>query len=266
MKWAVRIAHKGGENQMVTGNNKLAIITGASKPNDIGTAICRKLASDGINIFFTHWNADLDWIEEFKEEIENMGVLCKEMTIDLSDANAAFTIFEVVSAEMGNPSILINNAAHSKNDNYLVLDAKILDDHYAVNMRSSFLLCVEFARRFNKEEGKIGRIINMTSGQDLGPMPGELAYAATKGAISAFTKSLSQELAPLGITVNAVNPGPTDSTWMNDEIRSFLLPKFPMGRIGTPEDVARIVAFLASNEAGWITGQIIHSEGGFIRG
>lgn len=106
----------------------------------------------------------------------------------------------------------------------------------------------------------------MTSGQDLGPLPGELAYAATKGAISAFTRSLSQELAPLGITVNAVNPGPTDSTWMTDEIRNFLSPKFPMGRIGTPDDAARIIAFLASDEAEWITGQIIHSEGGFIRG
>ncbi len=96
-------------------------------------------------------------------------------------------------------------------------------------------------------------------------MPGELAYAATKGAISAFTKSLSRELASLRITVNAINPGPTDSTWMNDEIREYLLPQFPMGRIGAPEDAARLVAFLASEEAEWITGQIIHSEGGFIR-
>ena len=105
----------------------------------------------------------------------------------------------------------------------------------------------------------------MTSGQDIGPMPGELAYAATKGAISAFTKSLSPELAPLGITVNAVNPGPTDSTWMNDDIREHLLPKFPMGRIGKPEDAAKLIAFLVSDEADWITGQVMNSEGGFIR-
>src|SRR5690606_19906537 len=140
------------------------------------------------------------------------------------------------------------------------------DDHYKVNMRSSFLLCVEFARRFEKSGLEEGRIINMTSGQDIGPMPGELAYVATKGAISAFSRSLSQELAPLGITVNAINPGPTDSTWMTDEIRKHLLPKFPMGRIGTPDDVANIVGFLASNDAKWVTGQVIHSEGGFIRG
>lgn len=106
----------------------------------------------------------------------------------------------------------------------------------------------------------------MTSGQDLGPMVGELAYVSTKGAISAFTRSLAQELAPLDITVNAVNPGPTDSTWMNDGIRTHLLPKFPLGRIGTPDDVAKTISFLASEEATWITGQIIHSEGGFLRG
>ena len=103
----------------------------------------------------------------------------------------------------------------------------------------------------------------MVSGQDKGPMPGELAYVATKGAISAFTVSLAAEVASLGITVNAVDPGPTDSGWMTREVKDFLLPKFPMGRIGQPEDVARVVAFLASEDAQWITGQIIHSDGGF---
>ncbi|WP_077618267.1 SDR family oxidoreductase [Bacillus sinesaloumensis] len=246
--------------------NKIAIITGASSQNDIGTAICRKLASRGIHIFFTHWNSENDWIEKFKQEITTMDVLCDSLEIDLSDANAAFKILDTVEGKLGFPSILINNAAHSKRDGYTVLDAKSLDEHYAVNMRSTFLLCVEFARRFENFPIDAGRIINMTSGQDLGPMPGELAYAATKGAISAFTRSLSQELAPLGITVNAINPGPTDSTWMNDKIREELLPKFPMGRIGLPEDVAHLIAFLTSDEAKWITGQIINSEGGFIRG
>jgi 3-oxoacyl-[acyl-carrier protein] reductase len=232
---------------------KIALITGASSQGDIGTAICRKLASQGIHIFFTHWKSDVAWIEQFQQEILQMGVRCEAMKIDLSDANAAFTIYEEISDKLGSPSILINNAAHSTSNDYLSLDGKTLDDHYTVNMRSNFLLCVEFARRFKKSNLESGRIINMTSGQDLGPMPGELAYAATKGAISAFTRSLSQELASLGITVNAVNPGPTDSTWMTDEI-------------GTPDDVARIIAFLANDEAEWITGQIIHSEGGFIRG
>ncbi|WP_226671117.1 SDR family oxidoreductase [Metabacillus litoralis] len=246
--------------------NKIAIITGTSSERDIGTALCRKLASQGINIFFTHWNSETKWVKEFQVEIMNMEVLCDHLLINLSKASAAFDILDAVETKIGFPSILINNAAHSRSDGYLNFDAKTLDEHYAVNMRSTFLLSTEFARRFEQSDLSNGRIINLTSGQDLGPMPGELAYVATKGAISAFTRSLSQELAPLGITVNAVNPGPTDSTWMTDEIRDYLLPKFPMGRIGSPEDVARTIAFLASDEAKWITGQIIHSEGGFIRG
>jgi 3-oxoacyl-[acyl-carrier protein] reductase len=245
--------------------NRRALITGASNSRDIGTAICRKLASLGMDIFFTHWNSEDSWIKEFQQEITDLGVRCEHIKIDLSDANAAFDILDSVKTKLGFPSILINNAAHSTRDGYLDFDAKTLDQHYSVNMRSTFLLCTEFARRFEKTDLDAGRIVNMTSGQELGPMPGELAYAATKGAISAFTKSLSVELAPLGITVNAVNPGPTDSTWMNDEIRTYLRAKFPMGRIGLPEDVARVIAFLTSDESEWITGQVIHSEGGYTR-
>ncbi|WP_163582894.1 SDR family oxidoreductase [Gracilibacillus saliphilus] len=245
--------------------NKIALITGASNDRDMGTAICRKLAAEGIDIFFTYWKANADWEKTFQEEVREMDVRCESLEIDLSHENAAIEILDTVTDKLGSPSILVNNAAHSTRDGYIQLDAKTLDDHYVVNMRSTFLLCVQFARLFEKSKLDAGRIINMTSGQDLGPMTGELAYAATKGAISSFTRSLSQELAPLGITVNAVNPGPTDSTWMTDEIRNSLLPKFPMGRIGRPEDVARIIRFLASDEAAWITGQVLNSEGGFIR-
>lgn len=254
-----------GEKIMTNLQSKIALITGASNPRDIGSAICRKLASKGIDVFFTHWNSDSDWSNTFQKEIMEKGVRCEYLEIDLSDANAAYKILDTISTKLGFPSILVNNAAYSTRDGYLELDGKTLDDHYAVNMRSTFLLCVEFVRRFKKMKTGTGRIINMTSGQELGPMPGELAYAATKGAITAFTKSLAVELAPLGITVNAVNPGPTDSTWMTDEIREHLKPKFSMGRIGLPEDAARIVAFLASDDAKWITGQVIHSEGGFLR-
>lgn len=247
-------------------NNKIAIVTGASNSRDIGTAICRKLATKGVDIFFTYWKAENDWIQQFQKEMNNLGVRCAGLEIDLSASEAFTHILDKVEKQLGKPCILINNAALSTNDGYLKLDSKTIDDHYAVNMRTVLLLSVEFAKRFEKSDWTSGRIINITSGQELGPMPGELAYAATKGAITAFTKSLSAEVAPLGITVNAINPGPTDSTWMTDEIREHLLPKFPMGRIGQPRDVAESVAFLSSDEAGWITGQIIHSEGGFVRG
>src|SRR5262249_159731 len=107
-----------------------------------------------------------------------------------------------------------------------------------------------------------GRIINLTSGQGMVPMPTELAYAATKGGIDALTRSLSAAVASKGITVNAVDPGPTDTGWMSQELREVQLTKAPMGRLGTPQDAARLVAFLASEEAGWSTGKIPRSRGG----
>jgi 3-oxoacyl-[acyl-carrier protein] reductase len=109
--------------------------------------------------------------------------------------------------------------------------------------------------------GENGRIVNMTFGQGLALMPGELAYVSSKGAVSAFTRSFSTEVAPLGITVTAVNPGPSDIGWMTDEIKQQLLPKFKAGRIGLPTGAAHIIA----KGAEWITGQVIHSEGGFLR-
>jgi 3-oxoacyl-[acyl-carrier protein] reductase len=93
-------------------------------------------------------------------------------------------------------------------------------------------------------------------------MPGELAYVATKGAVEAFTISLSAEVAPLGITVNAVDPGITDTGWISPELKAKWSKESPMGRVGKPQDAARLVRFLASEDAGWITGQVIHSRGG----
>ncbi len=107
--------------------------------------------------------------------------------------------------------------------------------------------------------------INLTSGQSLGPIPGELAYAATRGAIEAFTRTLAAEVGHRGITANAINPGPTDTGWMTDELRRELSSKFPSGRVGEPDDAAWLVAFLVTDTAAWITGQVIHSEGGFLR-
>ncbi|MCM3711285.1 SDR family oxidoreductase [Sporosarcina luteola] len=244
----------------------IAIVTGVSHSQGIGTAICRQLAKEGADIFFTHWGSKNNWAMHFQDEIiQENGVRCGNSEIDLSQPNSPFEILEMVTHQLGIPTILVNNAAHSTRDGYMELDAKTLDAHYAVNMRATFLLSVEFARRYKQQQKMPGRIINLTSGQALGPMTNELAYVATKGAISAFTLSLSAELAPLGITVNAINPGPTDSGWMTAEIKGDLMPKFLLGRIGLPEDAARLVSFLAGEEAQWITGQIINSEGGFLR-
>jgi 3-oxoacyl-[acyl-carrier protein] reductase len=142
-----------------------------------------------------------------------------------------------------------------------------------LNLRKpSSILCVEFAKRFastvhstSADRPSQGRIINLSSGQSLSAMSCEIAYAITKGAIETLTRTICHELAAQGITINAVNPGLTDSGWMDAATRSQFLPRSPMGRFGQPEDAARLIAFLASDAAGWITGQVIHSEGGFLR-
>ncbi len=253
-------------------DRRVALVTGCSRGRGIGAAICRALAANGVDLFFTcwtaydrtmPWGADADAPTVLQAELRALGVRCECLEIDLADAGAPARILDAAEAALGSVSILVNNATHSTRAGYLALDAATLDAHYAVNMRATMLLSVEFARRFAGSAG--GRIINLTSGQSLGPMPDELAYAATKAAIEAFTLSLSADLAARGITVNAVNPGPTDSGWMTDAIRDEVRQRSPSRRIGTSEDAARLVAFLASDAAGWITGQVIHSEGGFLR-
>ncbi|MCU7739611.1 SDR family oxidoreductase [Priestia megaterium] len=252
--------------------NKIAIVTGASRAKGIGTEICRELAKEGADIFFTHWSNydrsmtyfnedDSNWSKHLMEEIRSLGVRCESMELDLSQPDAPRKLLDTVQTKLGSPSFLVNNATHSVDVDFRSIDADVLDAHYNVNVRGTCLLTVEFARLIEGKHG--GRIINMVSGQDKSPEPGNLAYVATKGAVSTFTKSVAIELAPLKITVNAVDPGPTNTGWMSSELKEELRPKFPMGRLGEPRDAAKLVIFLASEEAEWITGQIIHSDGGF---
>lgn len=255
----------------MTESRRIALVTGASRRIGIGAAICRALAAAGHEVAFTHWRAydrasawgaDEEGPAALLDELRALGTRAEAFEVDLSRSETPARLLDQVTERLGFPRVLVNNAAHSTMTDYASLDAASLDAHYAVNLRATALLSTELARRW---PGGPGRIVNLSSGQSRGPMPAELAYAASKGAVEALTVSLSAGVAPLGITVNAVNPGPTDTGWMSDDLKRALLPRFPFGRIGAPDDVARLVAFLASDDAGWITGQIIHSEGGFLR-
>jgi 3-oxoacyl-[acyl-carrier protein] reductase len=228
----------------------IALVTGAGNPRGIGAACARALAERGATVAFTVMPG-----EAAADDLPGTA-----FTTDLSEAVAPERLMDAVTERIGHPSVLVNNAAHSTRDGLEALDAATIDAHYAVNVRAPMLLSVLLARA-----ERPGRIVNLVSGQFLGPMPGELAYTASKGALEAFTRQLSAEVAHLGITVNAVGPGPNDTGWMDEDIRAELLPRFPMGRLGRPEDAAALVAWLCSEEAGWVTGQVIHSEGGFLR-
>jgi 3-oxoacyl-[acyl-carrier protein] reductase len=172
---------------------------------------------------------------------------------DLADAEAPARIFD----DAGPVTALVTCHAHSERGGLLETDAAQLDRHLAVNARATALLMAEFARRFR---GDHGRIVNFTSNL---PLAGEIAYAASKGAVDWITIAAAVELGPLGITVNAVDPGPTDTGWMWPELKDNVERATPLGRLGRPEDAAELVAFLCSPAAGWITGQVIRSDGGF---
>ncbi len=253
-------------------NRKIAIVTGVSRLKGIGRSICIELAKRNFDIFFTYWtNYDkqmpwgisMDEPDLIEKEIKDYGVNCRKMELDLSLDNSIEALLNEVENKMGFPSILINNATYSTSTSIDNLTASELDKHYAVNLKATTLLITEFIKRFKFTKG--GRIINLTSGQSLGPMSDEIAYAITKGAIETLTYTISQKAAQKGITINAVNPGPTDTGWMDDKLRNEIINKTAMKRIGMPNDVARLIGFLASDEAEWITGQVIHSEGGFTR-
>jgi 3-oxoacyl-[acyl-carrier protein] reductase len=229
----------------------IALVTGAGNPAGIGAACVRALAARGFQVACT--------VMPGEAPPDDLAAVVVEA--DLAEVDAPERLLSAVAARLGPVDVLVNNAAHSTRDGYRSLDAATIDAHHAVNVRAPMLLSVLMARA-----GGPGRIVNLVSGEFLGPMPEELAYTASKGALEAFTRQLAYEVAHLGITVNAVGPGPNDTGWIDDSLRAELLSRFPIGRIGRPDDAAALVAWLCSEEAGWVTGQVIHSEGGFLRG
>ena len=249
---------------------QVAVVTGVSRAKGIGSAIARRLAEDGAHLFMTGW-PEYDDEESWKtddleqpllaDEIRKLGVGAHWLPIDLSVPQAPQQLWDAVEARFEVAHILVNNACVCARDSIETLDAGTLDRHYAVNTRAPILLSVEFVRRFGGRGAR--RIISMTSGQMLGPMRGQLGYVVTKAGLDAFTITFAAEVGHLGVTVNAVDPGPTDSGSMTPDLQNTLLARFALGRLGQPEDAAHLIAFLAGPDGGWITGQILRSRGGF---
>jgi len=149
--------------------------------------------------------------------------------------------------------------AHCESVDSGLLDTPIesFDRHFAVNARGTWLLIKQFAQRYQGEPGE-GRIIALTSDATVGNLP----YGASKGALDRITLAAARELKHLGITANAINPGPTDTGWMDDDLKAQIVAATPLARLGTPQDCANLVAFLCSPAGGWINGQLLHSDGG----
>ena len=184
------------------------------------------------------------------------------MEADFTDPAAPEACVEAARAGVGHLDILIANHAMSCDQDLEQLDATAIDATMAVNVRATLLLVKAFAARHDDARAA-GRVVLLTSGQNLEPMVRELPYAASKGALHSLTVSLAAHLAPRGILVNAVNPGPTDTGWATPELTRHELRRLPLGRWGTSADAARLIAWLAGDEAAWVTGQVITSDGGF---
>ncbi|MDT9700775.1 SDR family oxidoreductase [Streptomyces sp. P17] len=256
---------------------RTALVTGASRRGGIGHAVARRLAAYGASVHLHHhvphdaampWGADdPDAVAaSVRDALADPDARVVAGPGDLSDPAAPAELIASAAAALGGRlDILVANHALSGSDGTLdTIDAAMLDAHWAVDTRSVILLVQAYARLSHRSRG--GRVVMMTSGQDIaGGMPGEIAYALQKGALASITRSLSTTLAEQGITVNTVNPGPVDTDYLTGEDYAAVEARFPAGRWGMPGDPARLIAWLATDEADWITGQVIDSEGGFRR-
>ncbi len=260
---------------------RVAVVTGVSRRQGIGYAVARRLAAMGSSVFVHHfqphdteqpWGADD--VAALMEDIGSClldGASIAEASADLAVASSSERVIDAAVRAFGHLDILVCNHARSGGDGELgELDASMLDAHWQVNARSTLLLTRHFAAQHDGRSG--GRVIWMTSGQQLGPLRGEVAYAASKAALAGVTQTVADELVDRGILLNTVNPGPVNTGYLDvatshldEAVVQKVLASFPMRRFGEPDDPARLIAWLASDEAGWMVGQVLNTEGGFRR-
>ncbi|MEU9605800.1 SDR family oxidoreductase [Streptomyces sp. NPDC048057] len=262
---------------------RTALVTGASRRGGIGYAVARRLAAYGASVYLHHhmshdaqkpWGAEPGGIDAVVEGVRAALADPEAVVVhgpaDLADPAAPAALVERAADELGGRlDVLVANHALSGFDGTLdEIDVRHLDAHWAVDVRSVVLMVKEFAalRAALPAGTPGGRVVTMTSGQDIaGGMPWELAYGLGKGALASVTRSLASQLAEVGVTINTVNPGPVDTDYMDGDDYRAIADRFPSGRWGMPDDPARLIAWLATDEAEWITGEVINSEGGFRR-
>ena len=235
-------------------------MTGASR--GIGKAIACKLAREGAKVII-NYNGSKEKAEAVKSEIEAAGGQAEVYQCDVSDYTACETFIQTVIKEEGSLDILVNNAGITKDGLLMKMSEEDFDKVLDTNLKGAFNT-IRFASRQMLKQ-KSGRIINMSSVVGVIGNAGQANYAASKAGVIGLTKAAARELASRGITVNAIAPGfiETDMTdVLSDKVKEASEAQIPLGHFGKPEDVAAAAAFLASEEAGYITGQVLHVDGG----
>ncbi|WP_326565561.1 SDR family oxidoreductase [Amycolatopsis rhabdoformis] len=230
----------------------VALITGVGRRAGIGAAIAERLGADGWAVACSSWQA-YDARMPWGPDPVRVGDFTVEA--DLADPATPARLFDEVTAALGPVSALVLAHCESVDSGFLDTTLESFDRHFAVNTRAAWLLMREFGTR---HAGGEGRIVALTSDDVVGNVP----YGASKGALDRLVVAAAAELGSRGITANSVNPGPTDTGWLDGPLSTAIRTRTPLGRLGTPRDCANLVSFLCGPDGGWVTGQVLTANGG----
>jgi 3-oxoacyl-[acyl-carrier protein] reductase len=245
---------------MTETSERIIVVTGGSR--GIGRAICAALGAPGTTVYF-NYNTDLEAAKTTAEGIEATGANARFQQVDVASESAVTGYLGTIIKDAGRIDVLVNNAGITRDGLLVRMKSADWDAVMDVNLKGAFN-CMKVAAKAMMKQ-RYGRIINISSVVGVSGNPGQANYVAAKAGIIGLTKAVARELASRNITVNAVAPGyiDTDMTGgLNEKAKAAMIGQIPMGRIGTPDDVGGVVAFLASAAADYITGQTIHVSGG----
>ena len=260
--------------------DRVALITGANNPQGIGAATAFAFAQEGAKVVLVYkkvfrefdknktdkngvdryYQANAGNAETVENKLKEMNADYIILESDISDEEAVKKIYSAVMEKYGRIDVLVNNAAADDENGFDTIEKitrEVIDDTFAVNVRGSILM----TREFVNHRKDYGRIINIST--DAAQIfAGQITYGASKATLEALTRSVALEVGKYGITVNCVAPGPTQTGWIDDELKKSVKPLIPMGKLIQPEDIANAILFLSSEQAKMITGQVIKVSGG----
>jgi len=278
--------------------DKVVLITGINNPHGIGAATAKAFAAEGAYVAATYLRRSAEvsstnipgeafyraqiakTADEVITTIRADGGRIEAWEVNLVDPSVVSDSFDRAERAFGPVNVLINNAAHCDPDTFIppsklsaksqavdrfpmsTITAEKHDQHFAVNSRAVSLMMAEFALRHVQREGRFGRIINVSTDGASG-FNSEVSYGASKHALESYSRAAAKELGQYGITVNVASLGPIQTGWISPELEESIAKGTPLGRVGRPADVADVIVFLASEQARWLTGQLIYVGGGW---